>query len=57
MAAWPLPGDYSSLSYLAADRWNSVPASVRLAASPSQFRIAILARVPRKETIGLWGLP
>ena len=33
---------YSSLSYLAADGWNSVQASVRLAASPSQFRIAIL---------------
>ena len=33
---------YSSLSFLAADHWNSVPGSVRLAASPSQFRIAIL---------------
>ena len=30
------------LYLLAADRWNSVPASVRLADSPSQFRITIV---------------
>ena len=52
---------YSSLSYLAADRWNSVRRSG--IGPPCCFTKSIsyrnprLARVPRKETIGLWGLP
>ena len=50
---------YSSLSFLAADRWNSVPASVRLYCFTKSisFSNPRLARVLRKETIGLWGLP
>ena len=32
-----------SLSYLAADRWNSAPSDIRTAASPSLFRHALLS--------------
>ena len=43
-----LPRVYSryglfSLSYLAADRWNSAPSDIRTAASPSLFRHALLS--------------
>ena len=49
-----------SLSFLAADRFNSLPASVRLAPS-LHARIPqimpCIPWVPRKKTLGLWGLP
>ena len=32
-----------SLSYLAAERWNSAPSDIRTAASPSLFRHALLS--------------